>query len=291
MAWITLRYFSEVLGMQRELYAIVPQKNKAGEIGLSDNGNDLRGKCLYLLHGLSDDHTIWMRRTSIERYAEAYGLTVVMPNGDVSFYTDMKHGRKYYTHIAQEIPRIAQEFLHVSGRREDSFIAGLSMGGYGALYNFVGVILKLITNKTYLNPWLFFLYALLLSIPFSVPSLIFGFKGYRGDKKSLYLSMAIYSVDTVLCIPAFLLYNWMDCVLSIIVHAVFLGVMFLALMKRKELIELRNKHMEKVKVDPNLAPKETTVVSFNEFKRNVKNKKTVGEKMEQNKTNTQNKVE
>lgn len=49
--------------------------------------------------------------------------------------------------------------------------------------------------------------------------------------------------------------------------------------------------MEKVKVDPNLAPKETTVVSFNEFKRNVKNKKTVGEKMEQNKTNTQNKVE
>ena len=66
-------------------------------------------------------------------YAEAYGLTVVMPNGDVSFYTDMKHGCKYYTHIAQEIPRIAQEFLHVSGRREDSFIAGLSMGGYGAL--------------------------------------------------------------------------------------------------------------------------------------------------------------
>lgn len=133
MAWITLRYFSEVLGMQRELYAIVPQKNKAGEIGLSDNRTDLRGKCLYLLHGLSDDHTIWMRRTSIERYAEAYGLTVVMPNGDVSFYTDMKHGRKYYTHIAQEIPRIAQEFLHVTGRREDSFIAGLSMGGYGAL--------------------------------------------------------------------------------------------------------------------------------------------------------------
>ena len=44
MAWITLRYFSEVLGMQRELYAIVPQKNKAGEIGLSDNGTDLRGK-------------------------------------------------------------------------------------------------------------------------------------------------------------------------------------------------------------------------------------------------------
>ena len=133
MAWIALRYYSEVLGMQRELYAIVPQKNKAGEIGGPNSRNDLRGKCLYLLHGLSDDHTIWMRRTSIERYAEAYGLTVVMPNGDVSFYTDMKHGRKYYTHIAQEVPRIAQEFFHISGRREDSFIAGLSMGGYGAL--------------------------------------------------------------------------------------------------------------------------------------------------------------
>lgn len=133
MAWITLRYFSEVLGMQRELYAIVPQKNKSGEIGLSDNQKNLRGKCLYLLHGRSDDHTIWLRRTSIERYAESYGLTVIMPNGDISYYTDMKHGRKYYTHIAQEVPRIAREFLHISDHRDDNFIAGLSMGGYGAL--------------------------------------------------------------------------------------------------------------------------------------------------------------
>ena len=132
MAFITLRYYSEVLGMQRELYAIVPQRSRQGEIG-TQRGKALEGKCLYLLHGLSDDHTIWMRRTSIERYAEEYGLTVIMPEGDSSFYTNMKHGGDYYTHIAKELPEIAREFFGVSGRREDSLIGGLSMGGYGAL--------------------------------------------------------------------------------------------------------------------------------------------------------------
>ena len=57
MAFITLRYYSEVLGMQRELYAIVPQRSRQGEIG-TQRGKALEGKCLYLLHGLSDDHTI-----------------------------------------------------------------------------------------------------------------------------------------------------------------------------------------------------------------------------------------
>ena len=163
--------------------------------------------------------------------------------------------------------------------------------GYGALYNLVGVILKYISNKMYINPWLFFLYSLLLSLPESIASLILGFKAYRGDKKSLYICLIIYAIDTVLCIPAFMLYNWMDCVLSIIVHVVFLGVLFLALFKRKEIIELRNKHMSQIKIDPSLTPKDTTVVTFNDFKRKVDNKKTVGEKIDQSKTNNQNKVE
>ena len=88
---------------------------------------------MYLLHGLSDDHSIWLRRTSIERYADTYGICVVMPCGDTSFYTDMKHGKKYYTYIAKELPRIICRLFNVSDRREDNYIAGLSMGGYGAL--------------------------------------------------------------------------------------------------------------------------------------------------------------
>lgn len=133
MALLTLKFFSESLGMQTEVYAVVPQKSTSGEIGIENNNRDSELKCLYLLHGLSDDHTIWLRRTSIERYAADYGICVVMPCGGRSFYTDMKYGGKYYTYITEELPRVIGGFLKISQKREDTYIAGLSMGGYGAL--------------------------------------------------------------------------------------------------------------------------------------------------------------
>ena len=61
---------------------------------------------LYLLHGLSDDNTIWQRRTSIGRYVEAYDLAVVMPAVDRSFYTDMAQGNRYWTFVSEELPEL-----------------------------------------------------------------------------------------------------------------------------------------------------------------------------------------
>jgi S-formylglutathione hydrolase FrmB len=87
---------------------------------------------LYLLHGLSDDHTIWLRRTSIERYVAPLGLAVVMPAVHRSYYTDMKSGGNYWTFVSEELPEIARSFFPLSDRREHNFAAGLSMGGYGA---------------------------------------------------------------------------------------------------------------------------------------------------------------
>lgn len=133
MALIDLKFYSEALEMQTEVYVVIPQKSSNGEIGIENNAKEEKYKTLYLLHGLSDDHTIWLRRTSIERYAAEYGICVVMPCGGRSFYTDMKYGAKYYTYIAKELPRIIREFFNVSDRREDTYIAGLSMGGYGAV--------------------------------------------------------------------------------------------------------------------------------------------------------------
>ncbi len=133
MAFCQMNLFSEALGVQTTVNVIVPQQSTGGEIGVENNAKKEKYKCLYLLHGLSDDHTIWMRRTSIERYAQKYGICVVMPFGGKSFYTDMKHGEKYYTYIARDLPRLMQEFFNISKKREDNFIAGLSMGGYGAL--------------------------------------------------------------------------------------------------------------------------------------------------------------
>lgn len=133
MALIELKFFSQTLGMQAEAYVVMPQKATAGEIGINGKSDSEKYKCLYLLHGLSDDHSIWLRRTSIERYAADYGICVVMPCGAKSFYTDMKYGMKYFSYITDELPKVIGEFFNVSTKREDTYIAGLSMGGYGAL--------------------------------------------------------------------------------------------------------------------------------------------------------------
>jgi S-formylglutathione hydrolase FrmB len=88
---------------------------------------------LFLLHGLSDDHSTWMRRTSIERYADAYRIAVVMPEVHRSFYTNTESGYRYFDYISEEVPELIEHYFgFLSTRRENRFVAGLSMGGYGA---------------------------------------------------------------------------------------------------------------------------------------------------------------
>ncbi len=133
MALANLRIFSEALGMQTSVLVVLPQTSTKGEIGITGTKAEGKLKCLYLLHGLSDDYTVWMRRTSIERYATRYGIAVVMPDGARSFYTDMKYGGKYHTYITSELPSVLESMLNISPKREDRYIGGLSMGGYGAM--------------------------------------------------------------------------------------------------------------------------------------------------------------
>jgi len=131
MAFLQTNFFSETLGINTEIFVILPQKTFR-QIGM--NGDTVEGEppVLYLLHGLSDDHTIWMRRTSIERYVAPLGLAVVMPAVGRSFYRNLPHGGAYWDFVSEELPHVVQQFFRISGRREDTFVAGLSMGGYGA---------------------------------------------------------------------------------------------------------------------------------------------------------------
>ncbi|CAK4845605.1 unnamed protein product [Aphanomyces euteiches] len=110
---------------------ILPQQTSS-QIGMAGNVIAAKHPTLYLLHGLSDDHSIWMRRTSIERYAAELGIAVVMPSVHRSFYADMANGMKFWTFISEELPAIARSFFPLSEKREDNFVAGLSMGGFGA---------------------------------------------------------------------------------------------------------------------------------------------------------------
>jgi putative tributyrin esterase len=87
---------------------------------------------LYLLHGLSDDDSTWLRRTSIERYVDPLRLAVVTPQVHRSYYTDEAYGAPFWTFLTSELPALVHGLFRVSSRREDTFVAGLSMGGYGA---------------------------------------------------------------------------------------------------------------------------------------------------------------
>ncbi|MCM3748551.1 esterase family protein [Paenibacillus pasadenensis] len=131
MALAQCSFFSDVLGLTCSMNVIIPQRTKY-QIGMEGKVHGGKFPVLYLLHGLSDDHSIWLRRTSIERYAAEYGIAVVMPTVQRGFYTDMKTGGRYWTFISEELPEIAGAMFPLSEKREDTFAAGLSMGGYGA---------------------------------------------------------------------------------------------------------------------------------------------------------------
>lgn len=132
MALLHVNFFSDVLGMSMNMDVILPQQTNR-QIGMKGAGADGRIPTLYLLHGMSDDHTIWQRRASIERYVSEMGIAVVMPTTHLAWYTDTTYGLKYWTFISQELPMICRSFFaNLSDRREETFVAGLSMGGYGA---------------------------------------------------------------------------------------------------------------------------------------------------------------
>ena len=90
-------------------------------------------KVLWLLHGLSDDATAWLRYSNIDRYAMENDLVVVMPSVNRSMYCDHVLGQNYFTYIAEELPEYLSLVFGLSREREQNFIAGLSMGGFGAM--------------------------------------------------------------------------------------------------------------------------------------------------------------
>lgn len=127
MALIHTYFGSDTLGMCVNCDVIIPQRSAKTAV------EGERFKTLWLLHGMSDDNTIWQRRTSIERYAVKYGLAVVMPAACLSRYSDQAHGENYYSYISDELVKTMRRYFPLSDRREDNYIAGLSMGGEGAM--------------------------------------------------------------------------------------------------------------------------------------------------------------
>lgn len=121
MALCQLYCHSEILGRRISIQALVPEHQ------------DGPFPAFYLLHGLSDDHTVWCRNTRIECYVRDLPLIVVMPNGERGFYTDNADGPRYATFMAEELPRLVERIFRARTDRAGRCVGGLSMGGYGAL--------------------------------------------------------------------------------------------------------------------------------------------------------------
>jgi len=123
--FLEMNFKSNALGKNTQVSVLLPRRKSE---------TDAPCKTLYLLHGLKGDHTSWMRNTAIERYVLKYDLAVIMPNADRSWYTNTAYGMHYFDYITKELPELCHNtFRFLSQKREDTLIAGLSMGGYGAL--------------------------------------------------------------------------------------------------------------------------------------------------------------
>ena len=132
MALLTCDFFSDSLQLGTSVTVVLPQQTEE-QIGVDGGGSDGPPPLLYLLHGLSDDHTTWNRYTAVARHAEKAGLAVVMPAVSRSFYTNEAHGLRYWDYVSEELPAVVHEFFRVTSEPSQTFVAGLSMGGYGAL--------------------------------------------------------------------------------------------------------------------------------------------------------------
>ncbi|NQT59442.1 MAG: esterase family protein [Bacteroidetes bacterium] len=131
MALIRCNFSSNILQVKTSMNVILPERTP-GIIGKKNQVPAGTFPVLWLFHGLSDDENSWLRNTSIERYVDEYGIAVVMPDAQRSYYNDMAAGGSYWRFFSEELITKARSFFPLSHRRKDNFTAGLSMGGFGA---------------------------------------------------------------------------------------------------------------------------------------------------------------
>lgn len=121
MAFCELKYSSPSLQKMIACNLLLPETDSKGPFPV-----------LYLLHGQSDDHTAWCRKSAIERHVSGNNLVVVMPDTGRGWYIDAEKGPKWESSIMVDLMGYIEKMFPVIPERKGRCIAGLSMGGYGA---------------------------------------------------------------------------------------------------------------------------------------------------------------
>lgn len=130
MPTFTGTLFSECLDKKMSIRAIIPSPGPSKEANIETKAPL---KTLYLLHGWNGNHEDWTYYSNIVMLAEQNNLAVIMPDGENSFYANHASSAEYETYFAKELIEQTRFLFPLSDKREDTFIGGLSMGGYGAL--------------------------------------------------------------------------------------------------------------------------------------------------------------
>ncbi len=133
MSLFHCNFFAHTLGMPTNVTVFIPAVKPEPNMNFNDiYPKNQKYRTLYLLHGMNGDETTWLRKTNVERYAQEHNLAFVMPSVHNSFYTDTTVGLAFFTYLTKELPAMLSMNFPLSQSREDTYIAGLSMGGYGA---------------------------------------------------------------------------------------------------------------------------------------------------------------
>ncbi len=150
MAKLSVDYFSAALMRTTTLDVILPVEGPGEAMGVDyERRHDPSAwertpypapkapfRTLYLLHGITGNHTDLVSETRIRTWAEQRGIAVVMPSGYNAFYLDQPETHNYYGRfVGEELLAVTRAMFPLSDRREDTFIGGVSMGAYGAMRN------------------------------------------------------------------------------------------------------------------------------------------------------------
>ncbi len=124
MAWMRFNSNTHIrsAGMQVSFDVLYP------EHGVGAKG----GRTLYLLHDYGENRAEWLLQGSLPEFVEKYALTVVLPEGLNSFYVNLPSAHFFSDYLCDDLPAYLEGILPLSSQREDRFIAGIGMGGYGA---------------------------------------------------------------------------------------------------------------------------------------------------------------
>lgn len=137
MARFETKFISQTLLRSVEMTVIIPSPTIPESLGVADRPASYEVKdpypVLYLLHGLGNDHSDWTSYTNVELFAEEQSMAVVMISAENKFYRKNADGDDFFHFLSEEVPAFITGMFPVSNRSEDTYIAGLSMGGYGAI--------------------------------------------------------------------------------------------------------------------------------------------------------------